>query len=106
MVALLFTDPAGARHAVDAAVGASVMETAVLAGLDGIDADCGGACSCATCHVYVDTDWLDRVGPLADCEDALLDLVSERRAGSRLSCQLTLTPDLDGLAVTIPESQG
>lgn len=106
MVALLFTDAGGARHAVDGAIGASVMESAVLAGLDGIAADCGGACSCATCHVYVDDDWLDRVGPLAECEDALLDLVSDRRAGSRLSCQIALTAALDGLAVTIPETQG
>ncbi len=106
MVVLSFTDSVGARHTVDGTIGASVMESAVLAGIDGIDADCGGACSCATCQVYVDADWLERVGPLAECEDALLDLVSDRRAGSRLSCQLTLTPDLDGLAVTIPESQG
>lgn len=106
MVVLSFTDSVGARQTVDGTIGASVMESAVLAGIDGIDADCGGACSCATCHVYVDADWLERVGPLAECEDALLDLVSDRRAGSRLSCQLTLTPDLDGLAVTIPESQG
>ena len=106
MVALSFTDPAGGCRTVDGVIGASVMESAVLAGLDGIAADCGGACSCATCHVYVDADWLDRVGPLGECEDALLDLVSDRRTGSRLSCQLTLTPDLDGLAVTIPESQG
>ncbi len=106
MIALSFMDARGERHAISGAVGSTVMESAVQAGLDGIDADCGGACSCATCHVYVDADWLLQIGPLAECEDALLDLVSDRRAGSRLSCQLTLTPDLDGLVVTIPESQG
>ena len=70
-----------------------------------IDADCGGACSCATCHVYVDEAWLDKVGGVNPTEDAMLSLTNERRANSRLSCQIPVTEELDGLVVTTPEFQ-
>jgi 2Fe-2S ferredoxin len=90
----------------DAKVGWSLMETARANGIDGILADCGGSRACATCHVYVDPRWQEIVGRPDDDESEVLDMVSEaRRANSRLSCQITLSSELDGLVVTVaPES--
>jgi 2Fe-2S ferredoxin len=96
----------GSRRTIDAAVGDSVMATAVKNGVPGIVGECGGHASCATCHVYVDDEFLSRVGPPNDFENDMLDLaVSDRRDTSRLSCQITVTEDLDGLIVEIPEEQ-
>lgn len=95
----------GKEHRVQVSDGQSVMEGAVGNLVPGIVADCGGACACATCHVYVDPDWRDRAGPPNDNEDAMLDVVMERKEGSRLSCQLRMSGDLDGLVVRLPESQ-
>jgi len=96
----------GAAHTVDAAAGDSVMRAAVRHGVPGILGECGGNQSCATCHVWVRADFLPLLGPLGDMEDDLLDLaVSERRAGSRLSCQITVTDALDGLTVEVPPDQ-
>jgi 2Fe-2S ferredoxin len=72
----------------------------------GIDADCGGACACATCHVYVDEAFLDKVGKPSPMEDSMLDFASERKSNSRLSCQIGVSDALDGLRVTVPEFQG
>lgn len=96
----------GSTRSIDAKNGASVMETAVLNNVRGIDAECGGSCSCATCHVYVDDAFIDRLEPADEMESELLDgVASERRPGSRLSCQIVLTPALDGLSVRVPETQ-
>lgn len=96
----------GAERTVDANVGDSVMATAVKNGVPGIVAECGGNCSCATCHVWVRQDYADLVGPPGDMEDDMLDLaVSERRDTSRLSCQIRVTDELDGLTVDVPPEQ-
>ena len=96
----------GSSRQVDAKAGTSVMENAIRHNVRGIDAECGGSCSCATCHVYVDDAFIDRLAPPDEMEDELLDgVASDRRAGSRLGCQITMTADLDGLTVRIPETQ-
>jgi ferredoxin, 2Fe-2S len=96
----------GDRKIEDAKVGWSLMETARANSVDGILADCGGSRACATCHVYIDPQWQEIVGRPDDDEAEVLDMVSEaRRANSRLSCQITLRSELDGLIVTVaPES--
>jgi 2Fe-2S ferredoxin len=96
----------GETTALEVRSGLSVMEGAVKNGVDGIDADCGGSCSCATCHVYVDDAWSGRVGPPASDDEAdLLGLAIERQPSSRLSCQIKVTDELDGLIVRMPISQ-
>jgi len=86
--------------------GNSLMQAALTKGLPGINADCGGACQCATCHVYVDEAWLAKLPPMGDTEDAMLDCTAEpRQPGSRLSCCLTMAPELDGIRVRIPATQ-
>jgi 2Fe-2S ferredoxin len=96
----------GSRRTIDATDGDSVMATAVRNGIPGIVGECGGNCSCATCHVYVEEDFSTLVGPPNDLEDDMLDLaVSDRRATSRLSCQIKLTEALDGLTVETPQEQ-
>ena len=91
----------GEQRTVDAASGRSLMENLRDGGIDEILALCGGNCSCATCHVHVAQDWLDRLPPMSADEDDLLDSSDERRADSRLSCQIPVTDALDGLAVTV-----
>ncbi|WP_027016985.1 2Fe-2S iron-sulfur cluster-binding protein [Comamonas composti] len=96
----------GSTRTIDAPAGRSVMEVAILNNVRGIDAECGGCCSCATCHVYVDEAFADRLAPPDEMESELLDgVASERRAGSRLSCQIVLDATLDGLTVQVPASQ-
>ena len=96
----------GSRRSVDAKLGSSVMENAIGSNIRGIDAECGGCCSCATCHVYVDEAFVDRLMPADDEETELLEFVaSERLPNSRLSCQLAMTVELDGLLVRIPQTQ-
>lgn len=92
-----FVDSDGRVFETEAAVGCSVMEAARDADVPGIAADCGGACSCATCHVYVAAEWRDRVGPPNSLEADMLDAVSNLTEYSRLSCQIALTEELDGL---------
>ncbi len=82
------------------------MTGAVQNNIPGIDADCGGACSCATCHVYIDDAWREKVGEPSDLEQSLLDFAHNAQASSRLSCQVEVTDDLDGLVVRMPEVQG
>lgn len=90
---------------VHVATGTSVMQAAVSNSLDAIVAECGGSCACGTCHVYVDERWQDKI-PLADaCEQSMLSCVVEPANSSRLSCQIKMTDDLDGLIVKLPESQ-
>jgi 2Fe-2S ferredoxin len=95
----------GTRFEIDADNGSTVMENAVRNSVPGIDAECGGACACATCHVYVDETWSDKVGPPAPMEEDMLDFAFEVRPNSRLSCQIKMKTDLDGLIVNIPERQ-
>jgi 2Fe-2S ferredoxin len=95
----------GKEHDVEVPVGWSVMEGAVKNLIPGIDADCGGACACATCHVYVDEAWADKVPPKQDMEETMLDFAQDLSPTSRLSCQIKITPQLDGLVVRLPKSQ-
>lgn len=96
----------GTTRSVNAKNGASVMETAIHNNVRGIDGECGGCCSCATCHVYVDDAFIDRLPPPDDMEDELLDgVASERQPGSRLSCQIFVSDEFDGLTVRVPETQ-
>ncbi|MEM9170085.1 MAG: 2Fe-2S iron-sulfur cluster-binding protein [Pseudomonadota bacterium] len=96
----------GAEHVIEGEVGSSVMEVAVRNLVPGIDADCGGACACATCHVYVDAAWQEKVGKPESMEESMLDFASAPQENSRLSCQITLSDALDGLIVRLPEFQG
>ena len=95
----------GSEHVQDVKPGLSVMEGAVKNNIPGIDADCGGACACATCHVYVDEAWVARAGEKSAMEESMLDFAENVEANSRLSCQIKVTDDLDGLIVRMPESQ-
>jgi 2Fe-2S ferredoxin len=95
----------GTEHAIDVKTGLSVMEGAVKNNIPGIDADCGGACGCATCHVYVDEAWLPKTGEKSAMEESMLDFAEGVEPNSRLSCQIKVSEDLDGLVVRMPESQ-
>ena len=95
----------GTERTIDVKSGWTVMEGAVKNNVPGIDADCGGACACATCHVYVDEAWIDKVGTASAMEESMLDFAEEVRPTSRLSCQIKVTDELDGLKVSTPESQ-
>lgn len=96
----------GAAHELDVANGSTVMENAVRNSVPGIDAECGGACACATCHVYVDDAWTEAVGGPEPMEEDMLDFAFDVRPTSRLSCQIKMTDELDGLVVHVPERQG
>jgi 2Fe-2S ferredoxin len=99
-------DPTQAAHSLQIQPGQSLMQAAVDANLPGIQADCGGLLTCATCHVVVSSDWLSRLPPMGSDEDGMLAFTAQsREPGSRLSCQIMLTEALDGLQVTLPESQ-
>ncbi len=106
MPKVVFISPDGTEHPVDASAGDSLMIAATQNGVPGIVAECGGNCSCATCHVWVRDEYLPLVGEPGEMEEDLLDLaVTERRAGSRLSCQIAVDEELDGLAVDVPPDQ-
>lgn len=105
MATIKFIEHNGKEHEVDAPSGTSVMNAAVDNLVPGIDADCGGECSCATCHVIVDDAWIAKVGKPSDQEESMLDLNPDRVDNSRLSCQIEVTDDLDGLVVNLPEFQ-
>lgn len=96
----------GTRFEVDAENGSTVMENAIRNSVPGIEAECGGACACATCHVYVDDAWTDVVGPPEAMEEDMLDFAYEVRPASRLSCQIRVRDEIDGMIVSIPERQG
>jgi 2Fe-2S ferredoxin len=95
----------GTETVLDVKSGLSVMEGAVKNNVPGIDADCGGACACATCHVYVDADWLGKVGDMSEMEKSMLDFAENVESNSRLSCQIKVSDALDGLVIRLPESQ-
>ena len=96
----------GTEHIVDVDKGLTIMEGAVQKNIPGIDADCGGSCVCATCHVYVDDDWLDKLPEQSEAEKDMLDFAFETKTSSRLSCQIFLDENLDGIVVSLPEKQG
>lgn len=95
----------GTKFEIDAQVGSTVMENAVKNSVPGIEAECGGACACATCHVYVDEAWLEKTGGPDVMEEDMLDFAFEQKPNSRLSCQIKMTDELDGLTVNVPEAQ-
>lgn len=95
----------GTKHSVSVDAGKTLMEGAVQHGVEGIVAECGGACACATCHCYIDEEWAERVGDMDAMEEAMLDAVLEPKPTSRLACQVEITGELDGLLVQLPESQ-
>jgi 2Fe-2S ferredoxin len=106
MPTITYVHPDGRRDAFDLAAGTTVMLGAVAHGIEGIAAECGGSCLCATCHVYVEPDGLGLLPAPSEAEDVLLDdVAAERRPNSRLSCQITVTPELDGLVVRLPDRQ-
>lgn len=105
MPKLTFITHDGEIHEVDGESGRSVMNAAIDNLVPGIDADCGGECACATCHVYVDDQWLDRVGQPDEAEDAMLEINPERAHNSRLSCQIPVTDALEGFRAKVPEFQ-
>lgn len=105
MTKITYVDVQGKARTVEASDGSTVMENAVKNGIPGIEAECGGACACATCHVYVDEAWKDRVGEPASMEEDMLDFAFDVRPTSRLSCQIKVKPELDGLVVHTPAKQ-
>jgi 2Fe-2S ferredoxin len=105
MVKITYIQHDGASQTVDAQPGMTVMEAAVKNMVPGIDADCGGACACATCHVFVDPEWLETIGKRSDMEEDMLDFAFDVRDNSRLSCQIKVTEQLDGLVLRVPEKQ-
>ena len=105
MVQITYVGHDGTEHLVDSQPGVSLMQAAIDNLVPGIDADCGGECSCATCHVMVEESWVEKVGAPGEMEESMLDLNPERQENSRLSCQVMLSEELDGLSVTMPEFQ-
>ena len=105
MPKITYIEHNGKSHTVEVPNELSVMEGAVQNNISGIDADCGGACACATCHVYVDEKWFDKLVKKTDAEQDMLDMAFEPNKSSRLSCQITVTDELDGLVVKMPSKQ-
>ena len=106
MPTITYVQTDGTKKDIEVPAGKRIMQAAVGAGIDGIVAECGGQAMCATCHVYVDSSWLDKLPPVSDDEDEMLeDTTSVRTAESRLSCQIPVTDDLDGIIVRLPETQ-
>jgi 2Fe-2S ferredoxin len=105
MVKITFVQPDGSQKVVEATSGITVMEAAKLSLVPGIEAECGGACACATCHVYVDDAWREKTGQPNPMEEDMLDFAFDVREESRLSCQIHITDDMDGLVVHVPEKQ-
>lgn len=106
MQTVIFESPDGSRRIVQAEPGTTLMRAAIAQGVDGIEADCGGSCSCATCHVYVDERFASLLPEPSADEQAMLEFVAaERRENSRLSCQITLAPEIDHLLVRLPDQQ-
>ena len=106
MPKIVYVDSSGAQRVIDALDGDSVMTTAVQNGVPGIIGECGGNLSCGTCHVWVREPYLDQLDAIDDMEEDLLDMaVGDRRSGSRLGCQVAVTPELDGITVDVPDEQ-
>jgi 2Fe-2S ferredoxin len=105
MPKITYIDTHGTSRTVEADVGSTVMEAAIKNGVPGIEAECGGACACATCHVYVEPEWFEKTGGPSPMEEDMLDFGFDVRENSRLSCQIKVTDALDGLVVRTPERQ-
>src|SRR3954468_12341987 len=105
MAKITYIDTAGTARTVDAEIGSTVMETAIKNDVPGIEAECGGACACATCHVYVDEAWGGRAGGPSRMEEDMLDCGYDVKPNSRLSCQIKVSEEPDGLVVRTPERQ-
>jgi 2Fe-2S ferredoxin len=105
MAKITYIDAGGVVRTVDGDIGSTVMETAIKNGVPGIEAECGGACACSTCHVYVDEAWREKTGEPSPMEEDMLDFAFDVKPNSRLSCQIKVTEALDGLVVTTPERQ-
>lgn len=105
MAQITFIQPDGSSQTVTVENGLTVMEAAKLNSIDGIEAECGGACACATCHVYVDEAWRAATGKPSDMEEDMLDFAFDVRDGSRLSCQMKVSAAIDGLIVRVPAKQ-
>jgi 2Fe-2S ferredoxin len=105
MPRITYIEHNGTEHTVEVAVGLTVMEGAVQNDVPGIEADCGGACACSTCHAYVNPDWVGKLPAREDMEEDMLDFAYQPNARSRLSCQIQVTPEIDGLVLRSPEKQ-
>ena len=105
MPKVIYIETSGVRHEIEVPLGLSVMRGAVDNGVPGIDADCGGECACATCHVYVDPAWLAATGTPGEMEQSMLGFAALARDNSRLACQISISAALDGLVVSMPEGQ-
>jgi 2Fe-2S ferredoxin len=105
MAKITYIEFNGSEHTIEVRNGFTVMEGAVKNNVPGIDADCGGACACATCHVYVDPAWVEKTGKASAMEESMLDFAENVTETSRLSCQIKVTDELEGLVVRMPESQ-
>ena len=105
MAKIKYIEHNGKEHEIEVSSGLTVMEGAIKNNIPGIDADCGGASACATCHVYINQDWVDKLNPKEDTEEDVLDFAFDVKDNSRLSCQISVTDELDGLIVDLPEKQ-
>ena len=105
MPSITYVEFDGTEHQVNAELGVSIMQNALNNGVPGIEADCGGECSCATCHIILSDDWFYRLGELSENEESMLGLNPERTELSRLSCQIPVSEEMEGLVVTLPEFQ-
>ncbi|MCH7830654.1 MAG: 2Fe-2S iron-sulfur cluster binding domain-containing protein [Proteobacteria bacterium] len=104
MPKITYITPDGVCHDVEVEIGYSIMEGAINNDIEGIVAECGGACACATCHSYIDDAWTDKLAEMDDMEDSMLDAAFERKPNSRLTCQIEVTDDLDGLIVHVADN--
>ncbi|HNP36438.1 MAG TPA: 2Fe-2S iron-sulfur cluster-binding protein [Woeseiaceae bacterium] len=104
MPKVIYITPDGSRHETDVDAGYSIMEGAINNNIEGIVAECGGACACATCHSYIDAAWIDRIPAMDDMEDSMLDAAFERRDNSRLTCQIEMSDELDGIIVHVADN--
>lgn len=105
MAKVTYVEHDGTEHTIDVANGMSLMEAAVKQGVPGIDGDCGGACACATCMVYVSDEWQGKLAGIETMEESMLDFCERREDNSRLSCQIVASDEIDGIRVQMPESQ-
>jgi len=105
MPKIIYQTRDGSRHEVEVETGYSVMEGAINNNIEGIVAECGGACACATCHSYIDAAWVEKLTAMDDMEDSMLDAAFERKTNSRLTCQIEVSDELDGLVVHVAENE-
>ena len=105
MTKVIFIDHEGNNHQVNATLGESLMEAAISNNVPSIDADCGGLCACGTCHVFIEPNWLSKVGERSEMEDSMLEYTENVKSNSRLSCQIKISEELEGLTVKLTEEQ-